>query len=170
MDQFGVEAELVADAADDEVDEVIDRRWLVVEAGHGGQDDGAGAGDGDHVLQADQVEGRFARREDELAALLEVDVGRAGDEVGRHATGDRGERAHTTGDDRHARSAERAAGDPGREVPLVPVVESFGRRTGEEFRVEMIEVDAQAQFGAKDLGGGLADTEVDFAAGSEEDV
>src|SRR5262249_19770525 len=67
--------QLIADSCHDEVDQVANRLDAVIEPGHGRQDDGAGLGGPAHVLELDGRERRFARHEDQLAALLEVYAG-----------------------------------------------------------------------------------------------
>src|SRR5271157_1657372 len=61
LHQLNLDSELVADPGHDEVDEVIERSWLVIPAGHPRQDDRPGSGHGRHVLQVDEAQGRFAR-------------------------------------------------------------------------------------------------------------
>ena len=82
------DAEVVADASDDEVDEVADTGWFLVETGHGWQNGGSCPTDSHHVLQLDQSERGFAGYEYEGATFLEVDIGGALDQVGRIAAGD----------------------------------------------------------------------------------
>jgi len=52
-----------------------------VEAGVAGGDDGAGMGEGLHVVDVDEVEGGFSVAEDEGAAFFEGNGGGAGEEV-----------------------------------------------------------------------------------------
>src|SRR5215213_4072002 len=95
-----LEAELVEGTRDDEVDEVVDRARLVVEARREEQDHGARLPQPEHVLEVDRRERRLARHEDELTALLDRDGNRAVNEVVHRARSDRSERAiehgHTT--------------------------------------------------------------------------
>src|SRR5439155_24246410 len=64
--------ELVEDAGDDEIDEVLDGFDAVIPAGAGGKDDCARFGGAAHVVEVDEREGSFAGDEDQFAALLEV--------------------------------------------------------------------------------------------------
>ena len=52
-----------------------------VEAGVAGGDDGAGMGEGLHVVDVDEVEGGFSVADDEGAAFFEGNGGGAGEEV-----------------------------------------------------------------------------------------
>src|SRR4051812_17535720 len=69
------DTELVADTTDDEIDSVLQRAWPRVERRHRGQDNCPGLGAGRQVAQLNQVKGRLARHQDQLAPLLEVNVG-----------------------------------------------------------------------------------------------
>ena len=73
--------ELVADPGDDEIDEVLEASRAVIPAGHRREHDGPGLRDPHHVLQMDQAQRRLARDQDQLATLLQMDVGRARDQV-----------------------------------------------------------------------------------------
>ena len=75
------DAEQVEGFAGDEVDEVVDGLWVEVEAGVGGGDDGAGLGEGLHVVDVDEIEGGFSVADDEGASFFEGDGGGAGEEV-----------------------------------------------------------------------------------------
>ena len=110
------DAELVADAGDDEVDEVGEGLDSVIPAGRGGQHDGAGFGDAAHVVDVGERQRCFARHEDQLAAFFQVDFGGALDEVAGGAGGDGAERGAAAGADDHAAGEERAAGHGGHEI------------------------------------------------------
>ena len=84
-DQGVLNPELIADARDDEIDQVAKLSGPVIPAGHGRKDDRPGPRDPHHVLEMDQAQWRFARDQDQLAPLLQMDVGRPGDQVGRGA-------------------------------------------------------------------------------------
>ena len=76
------------------IDEFVNGFGQGVEGGHCGQDDAASEGDGAHVFDVDEVEGRVAHHADELPALFEDHVGGAGDEVVGKAAGDAAQGAH----------------------------------------------------------------------------
>ena len=82
LDQRVGDSQLIADARDDEIHEVADQFHAVVEGGRGRQDHGAGFGRQLHVFDLRQRQRRLARHEDQLAALFEVDLGGAVDQVG----------------------------------------------------------------------------------------
>src|SRR5712672_1959004 len=102
-------AELVKDAGDDEIDEVLDGFDAVIPAGAGGKDDCARFGGAAHVVEVDDREGRFAGDENQLAALLEVDVGRTLNQVVARAVSDAAEGAARARADDHAAGEEGAA-------------------------------------------------------------
>ena len=74
-------AKLVKDTSDDEVHHVVDVLRVVVEPGRSGDDDGAPLRKFGHVLEVNRGVGRLSGHDDELAALLQGDDGRAGHEV-----------------------------------------------------------------------------------------
>ena len=94
----------------------------------------------------------LTRHEDELATLLEVHIGRAGDQVGCHAMGNRPERAHAARDDDHAAGEERPAGDARREVRMMVIDQAAGRKIAEDQGVESIECQRQVRFPAAEPG------------------
>ena len=55
--------------------------WVEVEAWVAGGDDGAGLGEGLHVVDVDEAERGFSVADDEGAAFFEGDGGGAGEEV-----------------------------------------------------------------------------------------
>src|SRR5207244_11314211 len=81
LQQLVRHAELVADAADDEIDSILQRLRPRVEGGHGGQNYSAGFGAGGQVSQLDQVQRRFARHEDKFAPFFQMHFGSAVDQV-----------------------------------------------------------------------------------------
>ena len=88
-DQTVGNPQLVADSTDDEIDQVVELARPVIPAWHGREYDSPGAGELQHILEMDQAERRFTRDHDQLAALLEMHVGGASDQVGGHAVSDR---------------------------------------------------------------------------------
>jgi hypothetical protein len=84
-------ADLVEDAGDDEIDDILHGFWVMVEAGAGRQDDGAGARQAQHVFEMDGREGRFTWNQHQFAAFLEHDVGGAFDQLVGQALGDGGQ-------------------------------------------------------------------------------
>ena len=175
VDEAVFDMELVADAGDDEVDEILNAGYAVVEAGHGGQDHGAGLGRGMHVGQLGDGERRFTRHEDQRAAFLELDLGRSMDEVGRRAVDDGAECPARARADHHPVGEEGAAGD-GRHEVFVVVVEDGSPSTISDCRatarrIEIVEiVDVYAEFLLDDESCGRADRQVDVATGSAENV
>src|SRR6185312_9464633 len=57
--------QVVEHAGDDEIDEVIDARWRVIESRRGRHHDGAGAGHAQHVLEVDHAQRRLPRYEEQ---------------------------------------------------------------------------------------------------------
>ena len=102
-----------------------------------GEDGRAGFGGQRHVAQVDAVEGRFAHAEDERAALLERDVGGAGDERVGQTVGDGGQRAHGARQDDHAVGWMAAAGDGGADVG-VGVLDGLGGRGAEQLFEQIV--------------------------------
>src|SRR5438874_218898 len=92
-----LDAEMIEDAGDDEVDHLLDSRFARVKTGRGGEDDRARARHAEHVLDMNFRERRLARDENELAALLEAHVRRALDQVRRGARGESAERSAGAG-------------------------------------------------------------------------
>src|SRR5262245_47446675 len=115
-----LDAEMIEDARDDEIDQLFGRIGPAVEARRRGQDQRARVGELQHVLQRDAGIGRLPRNDDELAALLEADLGGALDEVRRRAGRDAADRAGGAWADHHAVVAVGAAGD--RRLELADVV------------------------------------------------
>jgi len=95
------DAELVEHPGDDEVNELRDRLWPVVEARRRRKDHCARACKLQHVFEMDRGERCLARHQHERTALLQHDVGRARDQVVREATDNGGQRAHAAGTYRH---------------------------------------------------------------------
>src|SRR4051812_34365601 len=116
-----LEADVVQDSRDDEVDEVVDRRGAVVEARREEQDGRARAAQRQHVLEMDRRQRRLAGADDELPLLLERDRRRAVDEVLHRAGGDRAERSHRARTDHVRVDLRRARGV--RRLPVVRLVD-----------------------------------------------
>ena len=135
-DQAVVDAELIADPGDDEVDQVVEPPRAVIPAGHGRQHDRPGPRDRQHVFEMNEAQGRLARDQDQLAPFLEMHVGRAGDQIGRDPAGDRPQRAHAARDDDHSAGPERAAGDPGARNLVMMIDEPAGPETAEDRRIK----------------------------------
>ncbi len=126
------DAELVEGAGDDEVDDVVHRGGVVVEARVGGHDDGAGVVEFEVVVDIDAVEGCFAVADEEWEAFFEAAGGGAGEEFVAVAGGDGAEGVGGAGEDGHAVVSERARAEGGAdvgggvEVDVVLSVEGFG--------------------------------------------
>ncbi len=97
-----VEAEVVHEAEDEVVDELLDRLGPVVEAGHGRDDHRAGVPEAQQVFEVDRVQRRLARDEHEAAPLLETDVRGPVDEVCDRARRERAHGRHAAWDHDHA--------------------------------------------------------------------
>ena len=142
----------------------------MVPAGRRGQHDRAGFGDAAHVVDVGERQRRFARHEDQLAALLQMHFGGPLDEVAGRAGGDGAERRAAARADHHAAGEERAAGHRGHEVLVVEVVQSLVPRASAAlgsklFEVEVVEVDVEAELLADHVAAGGADREMHVAAG-----
>jgi len=81
LQQAVLDAELIANPADDEVHCVGQRARSLVEGGHSRQHDGPGLGTGGQVAQLDQVEWRLPGHEEKAPAFLQMDVGGPVNEV-----------------------------------------------------------------------------------------
>ena len=125
-EELVLDAELVEHLSGRLVDEIIDRRRSVVEAGHRRQDSGAGLGDGDHVAHVDQAERRLAWNEHERPALLQRDVRGACKQVAAQPVGDRRQRAHRARRHDHPHREERSRRD--RRGEVAGLVDDVGQR------------------------------------------
>ena len=165
-----LDAQVVEDAGDDEVDDLLDPRLPGVEAGRGGEDHAACAGNAEHVLDHDLGIGRLARHQDEAPPLLEADLRGPFDQVRRRPAGDAAEGAAGAGDDRHSLGLVRPAGDGDLEV-LVVVVLDVGRLLAEEAADDagaVGEVEGDLELVVDDLLPRLAYDEVDDGSGPGE--
>ncbi len=79
-----------------------------------------------HILKVDAIEGRVAHGEDELAALLQADVGSALDESVGNSRRDLREAAGGARDHHHALHDVRTAGDRGPDVGVEQVFSFLG--------------------------------------------
>jgi hypothetical protein len=94
------------------------------------------------------IKGSFANAEHEGAALLERNVGGAGDERVRKTQRNRRQRAHGTRQDDHSIGGVAAAGDGSADVS-VEKLHGFGRRGAEEL-LEQIGAAGDAELLGKD--------------------
>ena len=134
------DSEVIADAGDDEVDEVTDAGRFLVEAGHGGHHCCSCPADSHHIFQLDHAQRGFSWDEDQWASFFEVNIGSALDEVGRVAGGDGGECAHGAGADDHAIGEAGAAGDGAGVICSAVLNQGTGCRCGCRCGVEWSEV------------------------------
>ncbi len=74
---------MVADAGDDEVDEIGDALRLMIEAWHGWHNRGAGLADASHVLKLDDAQRRFARHKDQRSTFFQMHIGSSMDQIRR---------------------------------------------------------------------------------------
>src|ERR1700722_14990719 len=88
-DQPVVDAKLIADPSDNEVDQVVQTPRAVVPAGHCRKNDLAGLGYLEHILDVNEGEWCLTRNQYQFAPFLEMDVGSAGDQIAGDATRDR---------------------------------------------------------------------------------
>src|SRR5690606_8004327 len=134
-----VEPELVEHATGDVVEHVVQRLRLVVEGGDGREHDGAGSADGEQVLQVDVAQRRLPGQQHQRAALVEDDVGGAGDEVVGQPVRDGGDGTHAARRDDHAVDAERPAGQ--RRCLVADLVDDIGHRADVVDRVRRLVFD-----------------------------
>ena len=98
-------AEPVEDLAHDEIDELGDGRWAVVEPRHRRQHDHPEARELEHVLEMQHGQWRLPRHDDERPALLDRHIGSAFDEVAREAVRHAREGAHAARHDDYSHDA-----------------------------------------------------------------
>src|SRR3954452_16228882 len=65
-----LQSKLVKQPADDVIHHVIDRLWPVIKGRDRRKDDGPHAGQGQHVLKVNLVEGALARKQNQLPSFL----------------------------------------------------------------------------------------------------
>ena len=111
LDQIVRHSELVENASDDEIDEVRERLRTVIEAGHRRQEDRASLRGAMHVFDLQDRQRRLARDENQLAAFLQMHVGRPLNQVLARCMGNARKRAPRAGTNDHAAGQERPAGD-----------------------------------------------------------
>jgi len=92
-------------------DHFLYRLRPVVEGRQGREDNAAHFGDGSHVAQMREVEGRLAHHQHQASAFLEGHVGRPGNQVVGKTMRDRRQRLHRARRYDHAFGLERAAGN-----------------------------------------------------------
>src|SRR5579884_1985600 len=112
----GRKTEEVEHAVDAVIDEIEDGGGFDIEAGDGGRDNGAHFGERGHGAQVAEVKRAFADHEHEFAALFEMNVGGAQEQIGREAHGDGGHAVDGAWRDDHAICEERSAGERGTDV------------------------------------------------------
>jgi len=76
-----LDAELVANSTDNEIDGIGQGLRPGVKSGHGRQDDGAGFHATCHVLQLNHIQRRFSGHQDQPPPLLQVHIGRSVDQI-----------------------------------------------------------------------------------------
>lgn len=103
-------------ATDVLVGHLADALWAIIERGNNGEDGGSGIRCELHVAQVDAIERGFADAEEQWAVFFQGDVGRALNEIGGEAVGDRSERSHGAGKDDHRSGGITAAGDVGSDI------------------------------------------------------
>src|SRR5262245_23562730 len=99
--------ELVKHAADDVVDQIVDRLRMIVERRHRRQHGHAHARELEHILEMHFRERRLAHHQHELAALFEHHVSGAMHEVVADPLCDAAKRTHRAWDHHHAFGQER---------------------------------------------------------------
>src|SRR6266516_7211557 len=109
--QIVLDPEVIEYSRHDEIDQILDALGAVIKAGIGRKDDRTRTRELEHVLQVQGGKRRLARDENQLAAFLQRDVGRALDESVGQTCGDRGERAHGAGAEDHGVRGIRAGSD-----------------------------------------------------------
>ena len=109
---------LIDDPLDHEIDQLADFGGLVIEAGRRGEDDRPCFGYRGEIAQVDQRQRGFPGHQDQLAALLEADVGGAFDQRAAVAVGDAGDCRHRAGTDDHPRRTRRAGGRTGAAIVI----------------------------------------------------
>ena len=152
--------EMREDAKDELLDDVVDGFWRIIKSRRGGHDERAGVVKAQHVFDVDAVERRFAKAEDELAALLEANVGGAREQIVADAGSDRAERASGAGDDDHGVHGSAAGGDGCADVFVGQAFEFFRGRFGEERREFFGILGDDAEFGGHEAQTGVAGDEV----------
>src|SRR5205807_7404962 len=133
-----LDTELVEDAGDDEVHQVLDSSGPSIETRRGWQDYDAEASQLEEVLEDDRAQGRLARDEDEGPPFLEGHRGRAGDQVVRDARGDLRQGGPAARDDHEGPEPMRPGGRGRREI-LAAVEDVRGAREllGGEARLDL---------------------------------
>ena len=108
-----MDAELVKNAPDDRVGQFIEILGMAVEGRGGREDDRTCLGEGDDIARMDQIPRGLPGDDDQLAALLQEDIGGTQDQVLACSGGDPADCPHRTGHDNHAIEKGAAAGKGG---------------------------------------------------------
>ena len=95
-------AELIANTADDEIEYILQGARARVKRGHGGKHDSPGFGTDCQIAELDGVQRRLARYQDQPAMLFEMNIGGTVDEVLRQAMCDSSNRTHAARAHDHA--------------------------------------------------------------------
>ena len=175
--------QLIQNSRHHEVDQVHGRSHSVVPAGHGWQQHRARLHHFSHVFELDEGEWCFARNQNQASMFLKVNVRRTLNQVAargrRHAT----HRAPGAGTNHHAAGEERTAGDRCHEVPVMMIgdrTEPFGPfimgvriegvREIQVGGIEIVHVEADAEFLAEDEASGGANRQVHVAPKLPQDI
>ena len=102
---------LIADAGDDEIDQVVNCLRSVIKPRAGRQHNCTGLSGPPHVVNLWQGKRGLARYENQLPPLFQVHFRRPVNQVAADRMSDRAQRAPRTWADDHAISQERSAGD-----------------------------------------------------------
>ena len=161
---------MIENAVDYGVGDGGDIGGVAVEGGAGREEEGAGFDDGDGVAGVDEAPWGLAGDEDELAALLEEDVGGAEDGALAGAGSDSAQGAHGTGGDDHGVESGGAADEGDTHAGAIGVLDDAIR---DAEGAELL-IDDLAGVGAEDemdlVGAGVEaieeTLEVDGAAGA----
>src|SRR5690242_17089918 len=106
-----IQAELIENSAHDVMDQLVYILRVVVEGWNRREDDRAHAAQGEHIFQMNLAERAFTRKQHQLAALFQMNVGSAANVVISETCTYRGKRPHTTRRDDHAIGLKGSARD-----------------------------------------------------------
>ena len=167
-----LDAQVIADAADDEIDGVLKGLRPSIKGGHGGQHHGAGLSTSGQIAQLNQMQRRLARHQHERTTFLQMNVGGAMNKVLRQTVSDGRGRAHAARTNDHSRRQKGAAGDSRPEVHEVMImhlsrieVGLFSEQVGEN---KAIEANSAIQFLFNDLHGGGAEKEMNGSSRAQQ--
>lgn len=130
-----VQTELIEQTPAELAQQIVHAVGAGVKGGHKGHDDGPGGGKAAHIVQMNEIQGRFPGDDDERAAFLEGHVGGPVQEVDARAAGNGGKAAHGAGADDHAVVPPGTAGRSGGQIVrgmdrMGAAGEIGGRKTG----------------------------------------